>query len=277
MTADPRDHDELRESAGLYVLGALDRQEREAFELHLATCRACADEVRSLASVAQSLPHAVPIIDPPADLRSRVLAHATDSPSIAKVIAMPAKSAPRATRGSGSGWMAAAAMLLISVAAGGYAWTLRDQVVLLRGQLSEAIARLDRSEAQVAVATRAVNVAEARMAVLTASDMRQVNLAGQPVSPQASGRAFLSRSRGLLFTATSLPPLPAGRSYQLWIVTAAAPVSIGLLEPDNTGRVAQAFETPAGTEAPVAVAVTMEPEGGVPAPTGDKYLVGLTE
>ena len=25
---------------------------------------------------------------------------------------------------------------------------------------------------------------------------------------------------------------------------------------------------------PVAMAVTLEPEGGVPAPTGDKYLVG---
>ena len=26
---------------------------------------------------------------------------------------------------------------------------------------------------------------------------------------------------------------------------------------------------------PVAVAMTLEPQGGVPSPTGDKYLIGL--
>src|SRR5689334_18069142 len=31
-------HDELREASGLYVLGALEGDERAAFEAHLATC-----------------------------------------------------------------------------------------------------------------------------------------------------------------------------------------------------------------------------------------------
>jgi anti-sigma-K factor RskA len=277
MTVEPLDHDEMRESVGLYVLGALDRDERAAFEAHLATCRACTEEVRSLASVAQSLPHSVPLVEPPADLRARVLATATGARQSSKVIQLPAKTASTRVSRPIGGWLAAAALLLVSVGAGGYAYQLRDQVRLLRSQLSDAVARLDRSEAQVAVTTRAVNVAEARMAVLTAPDMTQVNLAGQQVAPRASGRAFLSRSRGMLFTASNLPPLPAGRSYQLWIVTATAPVSAGLLQLDATGRVAQAFETPTDLSAPVAVAVTIEPEGGMPAPTGDKYLVGLTE
>lgn len=277
MTVDPIDHDALRESAGLYVLGALDAAERQTFEAHLATCRACADEVRALASVAQSLPHAVPLVDPPPELRMRVLSRATGNQQAATVIAMPSRAAAVPTRRPIAGWLAAAAMLVVAVGAGGYAYQLRDQVRLLRDQLSDAVARLDRSEAQVAVATRAANVAEARMAVLTAPDLTQVNLAGQSVAPRASGRAFLSRSRGMLFTASNLPRLPAGRSYQLWIVTAAAPVSAGLLQLDDSGRVAQAFETPGNIGAPVAVAVTIEPEGGVPAPTGDKYLVGLAE
>ena len=34
------------------------------------------------------------------------------------------------------------------------------------------------------------------------------------------------------------------------------------------------FATPPDIPPPVAMAVTIEPEGGVPAPTGDKYLVG---
>jgi hypothetical protein len=34
------------------------------------------------------------------------------------------------------------------------------------------------------------------------------------------------------------------------------------------------FITPPDIPAPVAVAVTLEPDGGVPAPTGSRYLLG---
>src|SRR5256886_9801964 len=48
-----------------------------------------------------------------------------------------------------------------------------------------------------------------------------------------------------LFTASNLPAPPAGRTYQLWILTAQpAPVSAGLLKPDANGRVNAVFETP---------------------------------
>jgi anti-sigma-K factor RskA len=62
--------------------------------------------------------------------------------------------------------------------------------------------------------------------------------------------------------------------YQVWVVTAQAPVSAGLLVPDVSGGGTAYYMTPQDIAAPVAVAVTLEPAGGVPAPTGDKYLVG---
>jgi anti-sigma-K factor RskA len=66
--------------------------------------------------------------------------------------------------------------------------------------------------------------------------------------------------------------------YQLWVLTAApAPISAGLLRPDARGSVTATFETPPTLPNPVAMAVTLEPEGGVPSPTGDKYLVGLAD
>jgi anti-sigma-K factor RskA len=62
----------------------------------------------------------------------------------------------------------------------------------------------------------------------------------------------------------------------LWILTAQpAPTSVGLLKPNEGGDVTAVFKTPADIPAPVAMAVTIEPDGGVPAPTGDKYLVGV--
>ena len=96
----------------------------------------------------------------------------------------------------------------------------------------------------------------------------------QAAQPRASGRAFWSRSHGVMFTATGLPPLPKGKVYQLWVVTKSTPLSAGLLTPDGSGHVMAVADMPPGVE-PVAVAVTIEPEGGVPSPTGARYLVGL--
>jgi anti-sigma-K factor RskA len=102
-----------------------------------------------------------------------------------------------------------------------------------------------------------------------------VDLAGQPVAPGAHARAFWSQSRGLIFTASRLPRLPPGRTYQLWIISGETPVGAGLLRPSRDGSVQASFSPPAGVVRAVAFAVTSEPDGGVVLPTGDKYLVGL--
>jgi anti-sigma-K factor RskA len=79
-----------------------------------------------------------------------------------------------------------------------------------------------------------------------------------------------------VFTTSNLPVPPPGRAYQLWVLTAQpAPISAGMLTPDANGRVDARFDMPADLPRPVAMAPTLEPEGGVPAPTDDKYLVGL--
>jgi anti-sigma-K factor RskA len=277
MTANGPEHDRLHESAGLYVLGALEPAERSEFERHLETCDACTAEVRSLAAVTAQLPHGVPLVDPPPSLRGRVMAvtgRSTSAPH--NVVTLPPR--PRARSWvSTAGWLSAAALLLVSLGLGSYSMNLQREIAGLRTEVSDLNARLNQSEQRVTVAARLVALADQRMAVLTAPDLTQVDLQGQaPVAPRASGRAFYSRSRGLVFTASDLPPLRAGRAYQLWLVTAQQPVSAGLLDLDAAGRVTQAFNTPPDVARPVAIAVTEEPAGGVAAPTGDKYLVGLT-
>ena len=278
MAANGPEHDRLHESVGLYVLGALEPGERSEFERHLQSCDECTAEVRSLAKVTAALPHGVPLVDPPASLRGRVMAvtgRATATP--ANVVALPARPVRARSWTSTAGWLSAAALLVVSLGLGGYSMSLQREIAGLRTQVSDLNARLNQSEQRVTVATRLVALADARMAVLTAPDMTQVDLQGQqPVAPRASGRAFYSRSRGLVFTASDLPPLRAGRTYQLWVVTAQQPVSAGLFDVDAAGRVTQAFNTPPDLQNPVMIAVTEEPAGGVPAPLGDKYLVGLT-
>jgi anti-sigma-K factor RskA len=255
-------HEQLGDQAAAYVLGALAPAEQQAFEAHVAVCVACANEVRSLALVGVALAEVAPVSDPTAAVRDRLLSSiAPASPSRA---------------GGRGGWMAVAASVAIAVALGGYSLQLRGRVATLESRLREATLRAEAGERQMADVRRTAADAQSSLLVLAAPDLARIDLAGQPAAPNATARAFWSRSRGLVFTASNLPPPPPGRAYQLWVLTAQpAPISAGMLTLDATGRVNARFDTPPDLPRPVAMAVTLEPEGGVASPTGDKYLVGL--
>src|SRR5262245_38625890 len=168
------EHESLRESSGLYVLGALGAEERKAFEQHLASCAECAAEVRSLAAVAETLPYAVPQVDPPSDLRRRVLAAATGEAArrSTTVVTMPPprQQAPPDVSARAA-WLSLAASLAVLVGMGLYSYTLRDRVGALEAELRDTVNRLNRSEQQVAAATMVLRGAQIRMAVLTAPDL----------------------------------------------------------------------------------------------------------
>ena len=101
--------------------------------------------------------------------------------------------------------------------------------------------------------------------------MQRIELTGS-----ASGaRAYWSATRGLLVAADQLPVPPPGRVYQVWLIGGGAPVSAGMLGTPRTGRGMLIAPPPGGIPSgPVTVAVTDEPPGGLPAPTGAKHLVG---
>jgi anti-sigma-K factor RskA len=273
MTAHPFDQEVFRESAALYAVGALTPEEHRAFAVHLQTCAECADELRSFQPTTEALLRGVPQIDPPFSLRDRVLAGL--EPKGIRAVAPVVH--PKSAWPFSAAWMSAAALLLVTIGLGSYAIALRQRVSGLEFRLQDTAARLAQSERQVEAATRAATGAQVQLAVLMAPDLDRVDLAGQPRAPRAAGRAFWSRSRGLVFAAASLPALPAGRIYQLWVVTASnQAISAGLVRPDASGSVTTWFDTPVDMPAPAAMAVTIEPDGGVPAPTGDKYLLGLS-
>jgi anti-sigma-K factor RskA len=213
----------------------------------------------------QGLGQAVPQVEPSRQLRERVL----------RSIEIRSVGASSAERSATSWlWLATAASLALAIALTLYTGRLRSRITTLENDLREARLLADTSARQVSNAERAAAGAQSAVAVLSAPDVVRVDLAGQTVARQASGRAFWSRSRGMVFTASNLPQLPPGRTYQLWVVTSAAPVSAGLMTPDAQGGVNEIIRTPVDLPTPVAMAVTIEPAGGVPAPTGQMYLVG---
>lgn len=252
-----------------YVVGALPRDERAALEAHIAQCPECAAEARSLQRVADALARSVSQRTPRSELRARVLQSVAGHGA-----ATTTEVSGRTTRSAMSGWVPLAATLLMAVALGAYAIRLHERIGVLESRLDAALANSASAERATLEARRVADEAQSAMGVLAAPDLARIDLKGEPAAPGATARALWSRQRGMVFTASNLPPLPAGRIYQVWVVTAQAPVSAGLLQPDASGHGTRVFRTPPDIAAPVAVAVTLEPEGGVPAPTGERYLLG---
>jgi anti-sigma-K factor RskA len=261
-------HDALRELTGAYALGALNDEEKRALEAHLASCAECAAEVRAFGDVARGLNHAVPQVDPPSSLRGRVVAQVEHVASRSPAPAVsPARSARRS---SSAGWLALAASLVAAVL-GFYALSLRNRVQDLEAQLVGERQRAAMAEERVrTVQLRAANL-ERASEILGAADVTGVQLKGGGPAPAASGRAFVSRSKGVVFTAQNLPPLEAGKTYQLWIVTANGPVDAGIFAPESSGIAS--LITALNVPSAVAVAVTVEAAGGVPQPTNDRYYL----
>ena len=283
MATETTPHDAWRDSAALYALGALSPEERASVEAHLAGCAECAAEIRSMSHVADALAEAVPQHTPPPALRERVLAAA----GVAGVAAYP-----HATAASGSSggtqqsstdgadsttfaWIGLAATIALAAGLGFYASDLRGRIASLESQLQTALAQAAETQAQVTLTRQTMARAQQQLDVLTAPDSARVLLAGQPPAPGATGRADWSRSRGLALSVANLPPPQPMRTYQLWILNAGAPISAGLVTPADAGSGTVFFATPPDVPQPTGFALSEEPEGGVPAPTGAIYLVGL--
>jgi anti-sigma-K factor RskA len=246
----------------------LSEAEQKRFEVHLATCAECAREVQDLGGVAAALPYAVPQHDPPRELRARVLQRATAEAQLRSTTVVRVKRTNTLT------WLAAAASIA-AVALGLYNnATLRERIRDLEARLRDANTRLAESQSNLQIANASLNRANQFAAVLEAPDVRQINLAGK-AAPDAAGRAFWSPSRGLVFTATNLPPIGRGRQYQLWVIPPgkALPISAGLLDLQG-GGVGMTLVDSTTAASVGTVAVTEEPAGGVPQPTGAIVLAG---
>jgi anti-sigma-K factor RskA len=264
------DHDRLRELAEPYALGILEPDERQTFERHLPLCDECQQAVRDARIVALALAQSVELVDPPSALRSRVLAAATASPQVS---AKSGLSVADGSRRNALPWWLAAAASIAAVVFGLQWWNAERKLTVAESALSDVRQQLATATSQMASAQAVSDRAQEQLDIIAARDVVLVNLAGQTAAPSASGRVYWSRSRGLAFTASSLPPLAEGRIYQLWLVTDGPPVSAALISPDADGA-ARALVPGVGAIEPKAFAVTIEPAGGVPAPTGAMYLLG---
>ena len=140
-------HDELEALAAGYALSALDLQERQVFEAHLATCGSCVRQAAELGAVAGVLSLDVEEMAPPPQLKQRILVMARAEKAVPLQVA-PRRGWATAWRGLLLGYRTAAiaAALLLLVSAGLTVWNFRLQTTLSTSQT-----RLTRSYDAVAI------------------------------------------------------------------------------------------------------------------------------
>ena len=103
---------------------------------------------------------------------------------------------------------------------------------------------------------------------------KMASLSGTDMAKDAYAMVFVEPdTRRGFFYANNLPALPAGKTYQLWVIT-DKPVNAGVFSLDRgrKGRVMLHDIPDVGRIKKFAV--SLEPEGGRPQPTGSIYLAG---
>ncbi|RJQ85433.1 MAG: hypothetical protein C4519_03420 [Desulfobacteraceae bacterium] len=251
------EHEKYEELAAGYVLGALDEHDRHRFEFHLAGgCEQCETSLREARQVTDGLGFALKPMAPRKEVRAKLFDRIRLDDQAAEVTE-PSEPSRRGL------WapLALAASLLLVVGLSYQVYSLYQNIETERMSRREA-------EKKVAQLQESFNA-------LVAPQTRTITLAGQGQASGAQAKAFIDPAQRRIFLYVyNLPPTPPGKTYQLWLIVEGTPVSAGIFEvnPDGSARFdAQRLQP---FEGPITVAVTVEPAGGVPQPTGPMVLSG---
>jgi len=248
--------DEIDELAAAYALGGLEGEEHARFEALLAAgdadaVRALRDCEDTLAGLAAAAPE-----PPPPAVKAALMERIATVPA-------PARALPRRPRALWpvvlSGAMAAGLAALV------VGWSVSSTYEKRLDALAQSAEQL-RAE---------LRSQQAVIAILRDPATQVVALAGLPPAPAARARMMWHAQAGGVFVASGLPALPEGKAYQLWAIAGGhAPVSAGVFTVDAAGTGSLSVRPLPGGAAVNAFAVTLEPAGGLPAPSGAMYLLG---
>ena len=263
--------EEFKESIEAYALGALDAEERDAFEAHLATdCADCAKAVGEARWLVSQLAYLAPEAEPSDMLKGRLMQVVRAEAQSSKQAATAEQVAPFKRSVPVWLWAGAAAMLLFSVYSVWDAQQKSNQVREASRQAAELLKEHQELENQLALARRETTI-------LTDPASAKITLASQDKqTPQLE--AHWHTELGIVVSGWQIPAPAANRVLQLWLIPKAAggkPVPSLTLRPDADGRFVLLVPDPPELMAETkALAITEEPAGGSLQPTTAPRWVG---
>lgn len=257
-------HSQYQENLPLYAVGALPREESEALDRHLAECAGCREELRALSDATAQIAMAVDPLLPPARLREQLAARLQDEQlRVATRDSRPVSASPLRSIWF---WFPAFGVVILAVAFAAV-WMRNRELSRAYGELA---AELESSKAATQEARNLVNM-------LSASDAQRVTLVAAGTEPQPQAKAVYSlRHRSLVLLASNLNPLPARKTYELWLLPAngTPPLPVGTFRPDAGGSATLVLPQFSGAVPAKGFAVTIEKVPGSATPTLPIVLSG---
>jgi anti-sigma-K factor RskA len=283
-------HEDYKEMLAEHALGALDAADARSLEAHLATCADCSAELARWLDTTATLAYAAPRVEPPLQLRSRLLeniraekqdaprpatkeredssidvrSEAKQAPDKSNLIQMPEKSRTRWNTMQRFGALAASLAFAAFIITLVVLWNRNRS---MQAELAKLSKDLQTTQQQL---KREREISE----MFSAPDTRVATLTGTEMAPRAQARLAYNKSGNAMMIVDGLPPAPAGKDYQIWFIADGKPLPGGVFKPDNAGHVEMHDQVPLQARSAAAFAITLEPQGGTPAPTGQKYLLG---
>lgn len=237
-------HAEYKEMLPAHALSALDASDAQALNQHLAECAECRQDLANWEKTASALALDARPMAPSPDVRQRIMNAVRDEKDARVVPFTPARR--NVWTAFGSLGAIAAVVLFIALIAG---------VIVLWQQ------------------NRALRRENELVRLLTEPGSRVTELKGTAQASAATAKLAYDKNGRALLVANGLPPAPTGKEYQLWfIVGSNAPLPGKSFAPDNTGRGTLRDNVPQQALDSAIFAITLEPAGGVSAPTGEIYL-----
>jgi anti-sigma-K factor RskA len=260
-------HPTREEDFDLYALGALEGDEKLAIESHISGCANCARKLAEAQGRISLLAFAAPQSEPSPLVKERLMAQIHASRESAAAPARAPRASGSASVGGLFGRWWAAVLVPVGAALAIATIVLWNQKVQLDRQLAEMHATIEQQQAQLDEARDMAHLFEAK-------DTITVALAPKQGTPPSSAHVMYNAKMGMLMYDGKLDPTPADKSYQLWLVPMSGdPINAGVFNPVAGQPNHWMMKLPPGT-LPKAFAITLEPAGGMPHPTGPMVLVG---
>jgi hypothetical protein len=238
----------LAGEAAAYALGALPPAEARAYARHLEYCAVCRRLAAEQRATADLLPLTVDLDAVPVErlqrLRGEILTRAATLPAAPEPIPL------RARRRSATPVRLALAAALV-VAAGLLVWNL-----VLRRELDEARTLAQREQQALAVL-----------------GARRVPLTGSGEAAGAGAELVQTPGQGAVLLVRGLPPPPAGKVYEIWVIRGGTPVPAGTFSGPSHPTLAIPLAADAAGADKVAVSLEAAQDLG-PLPKGPIVLAG---